>query len=351
MTTLLRLEGLTVDLGDFVLRDASLEVQEHEYFVILGPTGAGKTVLLESIAGLYPIKAGEIHIGTERATWLGPDKRGVGIVYQDHMLFPHLSVKDNITFGLRRQGKRNTAAEEDADWAVSLLGIRHLLERRPDTLSGGEKQKAALARALVMRPKVLLLDEPLSALDPETRERVQRELRDLHQKLGLTCIHVTHDFEEAISLGDRIAVIGAGRILQIGAPEEIFRKPNSEFVARFALTRNIFAGEVTDGDDEAAIINIEGTPIAVVTDLRGRHQAAVRPEDILLSAEPLRSSARNSFRGTITRIASKGSTVHLTVDVPPEFICLVTRRSFEDMDLKEGGDVYVTFKASAVHVF
>jgi molybdopterin-binding protein len=260
-------------------------------------------------------------------------------------------VRDNIIFGLRQQGTKKREASSQAQWVIELFGIDHLLERKPDTLSGGEKQKVALARALVMQPQLLLLDEPLSALDPETRENVQRELRDLHEKLKLTCIHVTHDFEEAIALGDRIAVIGDGRIVQVGTTEEIFRRPNSEFVARFALTRNIFSGEVRDGDDECAMFHVDGTSIAVVTDHRGSRQATVRPEDILLSPEPLRSSARNSFKGTITEVISKGSTVNLRVSVPPDFICLVTRRSYEDMELREGGDVYVTFKASAVHVF
>ncbi|MBA7618380.1 Spermidine/putrescine import ATP-binding protein PotA [subsurface metagenome] len=198
---------------------------------------------------------------------------------------------------------------------------------------------------------MLLLDEPLSALDPQHREGVQQELRQIHQRLKQTIIHVTHDFEEAIALGDRIAVLGAGHILQIGTPEEIFRHPNSEFVARFAMTRNIFTGEVRDGDGGQAIIAIEGMEFEVVTELRGRLHASLRPEDILVSREPLISSARNSLRGTITRIADRGATLYLTVSTPLEFACLVTRRSFEELGLAEGGEVYVTFKASAVHIF
>ncbi|PIU54939.1 MAG: ABC transporter [Chloroflexi bacterium CG07_land_8_20_14_0_80_51_10] len=348
---MIRIKNLCVDLGDFVLRDASLDVQQGEYFIILGPTGAGKTVLLETIAGLYSAKSGEVWLNGQDVTKLEPEKRGVGFVYQDHVLFPHLAVHDNIAFGLKHRRKSKSEIENAANWAVELLGISHLLKRKPDTLSGGEKQKVALARALVVQPEVLLLDEPLSALDPETKESVQRELRAIHDRLNLTIIHVTHDFEEAIALGDRIAVIGEGRIVQVGTPEEIFRQPNSEFVARFAMTRNIFAGEVRDGGGECALIDIGGTQLAVVTDLRGNLHASIRPEDILLSAEALRSSARNSFKGVITNISNRGSTVYLTVTVPPDFICLVTRRSFEELELKEGGEVYVTFKASAVHVF
>jgi molybdopterin-binding protein len=348
---MIQIKNLCVDLGDFMLRDVNLTVDEGEYFIILGPTGAGKTVLLESIAGLYPVKSGEIWLRGKEVTRLRPEKRGISIVYQDHVLFPHLSVKDNIVFGLRlsKQTKQEIAAA--LDQVSQLLGISHLLDRKPDTLSGGERQKVALARALSIKPRVLLLDEPLSALDPESREGVQQELRELHNRLKVTTIHVTHDFEEAIALGDHIAVLGEGCIKQVGTPEHIFRQPNSEFVARFAMARNIFTGEVVDRGNGNTVFSTGGTELAVVTDLRGSLHASIRPEDILVSPEPLYSSARNSFCGVITRVTDKGSTLYFTVNLPPDFICLVTRRSFEEMELAEGKKVYITFKATAVHVF
>lgn len=244
---MIKVSDLCVDLGDFLLENIDLDVKPGEYFVILGPTGAGKTVLLESIAGLYRLKRGRIWVGGEEVTQLEPEKRGISIVYQDQMLFPHLSVRDNITFGLKLRKASGQDIKSTLSWLVELLDIDHLLHRKPDTLSGGEKQKVALARALSIKPQLLLLDEPLSALDPENREGVQRELRRLHNRLKLTTVHVTHDFEEAIALGDRIAVLGDGRIHQVGTPEQIFRQPNSEFVARFAMVRNIFICEVTDG--------------------------------------------------------------------------------------------------------
>ncbi|MDY6912124.1 MAG: ABC transporter ATP-binding protein [Chloroflexota bacterium] len=348
---MISIKSLCVDLGDFVLQDATLDIQQGEYFIILGPTGAGKTVLLETIAGLYSSKSGEVWLDGRDITRLEPEKRGLGFVYQDHVLFPHLSVRDNIVFGLKQQRKSKGEVTNAANWAIELLGISHLLKRKPDTLSGGEKQKVALARALVVQPKALLLDEPLSALDPETKESVQRELRVIHDRLDLTIIHVTHDFEEAVSLGDRIAVIGEGRIVQVGTPEEIFHQPNSEFVARFSMARNIFPVEIRDGENGSALACIDETVLTVLTKLRGKLHVSLRPEDILLSAEPLRSSARNSFKGSITNISNRGSTVYLTVAVPPNFVCMVTRRAFAEMELKEGGEVYVTFKASAVHVF
>jgi molybdopterin-binding protein len=284
-------------------------------------------------------------------TRLEPEKRGIGFVYQDYALFPHLSVRGNIVFGLRRRRRPKGEAERTVEWVAGLLGVSHLLDRNPLTLSGGERQKVALARALSISPRLLLLDEPLSALDPQSREQVQHELRGIHRRLGATILHVTHDFEEAIALGDRIAVLGQGRILQVGAPEQIFRHPNSEFVARFSMSRNIFAGEVRGGEGESAILSIGDVELEVVTELRGRFHCSVRPEDILISREPLISSARNCLRGTITGIDDRGSTLYLTVSTPADFVCLVTRHSYQELGLKEREEVHITFKASAVHVF
>jgi len=348
---LIELKSLCIDLGAFHLRDLTLNIRDGEYFIVLGPTGSGKTILLETIAGLHSVKSGVILLNGIEVTKTEPEKRGIGIVYQDYVLFPHLSVIKNIAFGLRQRGRSRKEAEAEAGWTIELLGLSSLLNRKIDTLSGGEKQKVALARALAIKPKVLLLDEPLSALDPETKEKVQQELREIRNKLNQTIIHVTHDFEEAVALGERIAVLGNGCIMQVGTAEEIFCQPKSEFVARFAMTRNIFAGDVRDGEDEGATIDIGGNSIWAVTNLRGHRHASVRPEDILISTQPFISSARNSFMGTITDVVSKGSTVCLTVNVPPDFVCLVTRRSFEEMELRRGGKAYVTFKASAVNVF
>lgn len=348
---MIQVKNLCVDLGDFTLSDINLDVKSGEYFVILGPTGAGKTVLLETIAGLYPINSGQIWLNGKEVTQLEPEKRNISIVYQDHVLFPHLSVKENIVFGLKLRKQTRQEIETTLDWTAGLLNISHLLDRKPDTLSGGERQKVALARALSIKPQVLLLDEPLSALDPETREGVQRELRQIHDRLKMTAIHVTHDFEEAIALGSRIAVLGEGHIKQVGTPEEVFHQPNSEFVARFAMTRNIFAGEVVDKANGDVAFRTEDIELAIVTDLRGKTHASIRPEDILVSPESFISSARNRFAGTITHIADRGSVLYITVNLPPDFVCLVTHRSLEEMKLTEGQQVYITFKASAIHVF
>jgi molybdopterin-binding protein len=348
---MIEVKALFVDLGDFVLKDITLNIEEGEYFIILGPTGAGKTVLLESIAGLYPIKSGGIWLRGKEVTKVEPEKRKISIVYQDHVLFPHLSVRDNLLFGLKMN---NTTSEEQQDrlkWIAELLGISNLLHRRPDTLSGGEKQKVALGRVIVTQPELLLVDEPLSALDPETRESVQQELRQLHKALGITILHVTHDFEEAISLGNRIAVIGEGHLMQVGAPEQIFRHPNSEFVARFAMTRNIFLGKAERKPSGDTTFQVNGTEFIIAADVVGTYHASIRPEDIIISTEPIHSSARNCLVGTITRVLDKGSTLYVTVSIPPELSCLVTRHSFQELELSEGKRVYITFKATSIHLF
>ena len=346
-----QLRDLSIDLGEFHLRQINLDVSEGEYFVILGPTGAGKTVLLEAIAGLYQLRRGRIVLDGEDVTGFPPERRGIGFVYQDYVLFPHLSVAGNIAFGLKMQRMDRRAIEERVAETGRMLGINHLLHRSPRTLSGGEQQRAALARALVVEPRLLLLDEPLSALDPETREGLQRELARLHHTLGTTILHVTHDFEEAVALGERIAVLNEGQVVQVGSSQDIFRKPNSEFVARFVGVRNIFHGQVYPLEDGHQVLRLGGADVAVVTDLKGAVHGSVRPEDILISRERLRSSARNCFRGRIVSIADRGTLVYVTVRVPPDFTCVITRRSLEEMELRERMEVYVAFKASAVHVF
>ncbi len=348
---MITIKNLKVNLGVFLLQGINLDIELGEYFIILGPTGAGKTVLLEAIAGLYPVLDGGVWIDGKEITKLNPERRGIGIVYQDQVLFPHLSVEENIAFGLKSRKCPKQEIRSKIDDMAEILGIAHLLGRSPPTLSGGEKQKVALARALVTEPKVLLLDEPLSALDPETKERMQQELAEMHRRVNVTIIHVTHDFEEAIALGHRVAVLNEGRIAQVGTPEEILRQPSSDFMARFALTRNIFAGQAEDGEDGYAFIDIGGTRVMAITQSRGKVRCSLRPENILLSKEPFQSTARNSFQGTVSDIADRGAVIYVTVNLPPNFICLITRQSFEELGLRKGGRVWITFKASAVHVF
>ena len=348
---MIKIEGLSKGLKEFFLENISLEIRDGEYFVILGPTGAGKTILLETIAGIYYPDKGRIFLNGKEVTDILPKERNLGMVYQDYMLFPRLTVEENIRFGLKsRRGLSKKEIRERIDRSASLLGISHLLHRYPGTLSGGEEQRVAIARALVIKPKVLLLDEPLSALDEETREKLREELKRIHSILKTTIIHVTHSFEEAFFLGDRIALMNKGEIIQVGKPNEVFRRPNSKFAADFLRVGNLFKGKstVTGG---VAEININGISMVSTTLKSGDRYISIRPEDVLVSKEKIISSARNSFKGRIESILDRGTTVRIIVDIGISFVVILTKCSFDDLGLRKGMPVYITFKASAVHIF
>ena len=229
------IQDLDMDMGGFALKGINLHVHRGEFFILLGPTGAGKTLLLEAVAGMIPLTGGRIVVGGNDVTRLPPEKRGIGIVYQDYALFPHLSVIQNIRFGLRYRKMDRAATDKWVKTLLKRLGIERLAKRSVKNLSGGERQRTALARALAVKPAVLLLDEPLSALDPNFREEIRALLRQIHNEFNMTLMMVTHDFSDALYLGNRLAVLNNGKIEQTGAVSEVFQNPSTPFVARFLM--------------------------------------------------------------------------------------------------------------------
>lgn len=241
---MLRLEHISLKLGNFHLHDISLEVKDGEYVVLLGPTGTGKTVLLETIAGLHDPGTGRIFLNDQEISHLPPEKRNLGVVYQDYALFPHLTVFKNIAFGLKLKGKTNSNVKHTISRMADFLDIEQILERKPGRLSGGERQRVALARALVLDPFLLLLDEPLSALDRITRDRLRRELKRIHTELGVRILHITHDLTEAFFLADRLLVMRDGVIVQEGRPGDILKRPANRFVAELMGIENFIAARL-----------------------------------------------------------------------------------------------------------
>lgn len=228
---MIEIRNLHVKLSGFALDNINLTVNKSDFFALLGPTGAGKTVLLEAIAGLKKVTGGEIFIKGKNVTNWKPENRNISIVYQDYALFPNMKVKENITYGLKFKKHLNKSAKDNFNMLVEMLGISHLTDRYPQNLSGGEQQRVALARALIVEPDILLLDEPFSALDVNTKELIQSEIKKIHDTLRTTTIMVTHNFSEVFSLADKVAIINQGSVQQIGRTEEVFRNPQSKFVA------------------------------------------------------------------------------------------------------------------------
>ena len=345
---MIRIENLHINLPGFSLRDISLHVKENEFFILMGPTGSGKTVLLEGISGLAPVRHGKIFIGGREVTPLPPEKRGVSLVYQDHALFPHLTVQDNIRYGLRYHPVDKKQGQRHLRRLVETLDIGQILERLPLNLSGGEKQRVALARALIVSPQVILLDEPLSALDPVFREEIRNTLKGLQRTSNTTFMMVTHDFAEALALADRAAVINNGRIEQSGSIDDIFLRPRSAFTADFVGMKNIFEGQFTNNR-----VRFEGLEIILERKLdSSKGHIAIRPEDIRIGPRALGSNGQNTFEGRVRSIIDQGFTYEVHVGVGGlVFKSLVTKKGLYKMGIQEGDSISIAFSPASVHSF
>jgi spermidine/putrescine transport system ATP-binding protein len=306
-----RLENVVKRFDDAVaVKGISLEVPRGSFFALLGPSGCGKTTTLRMIGGFEEPTEGRILLGEQDVVGLPPYKRDVNTVFQSYALFPHMSIEDNVAFGLERKGVSRDERRGRVDEVLELVGLSGFARRKPRQLSGGQQQRVALARALVNHPRVLLLDEPLGALDLKLRKQMQLELKRIQHEVGITFVHVTHDQEEAMTMADTIAVMNRGRIEQLGEPQELYERPATEFVAGFLGISNLLAGMV-EGPD-AVRLDTGELVRAQVGGRTGRVAAGVRPEKIALGPR----GGENRLDGTVSETAYLGVATQVVVRTP-----------------------------------
>jgi len=349
---MIEIKGLTYRIGVFSLKDVNITIGDREYLIILGPTGAGKTILLECIAGLHHVKQGQILVDGREITHLAPEEREIGYVPQDYVLFPFLNVKDNIIFGLKSKRLPRSEAQKRLTSLTGLMGISHLLDRDVRSLSGGEKQRVAIARALAPTPRILLLDEPLSNLDLQTSKHLRLELKHIHRDLGVSTFHVTHNQAEAEEMADRIAVLSSGIVEQVGKPQEVFFSPKNETVSQFIGALNILKCDACRNLSPGLVeVECNGMSIVLPHDEGPVQKIAIFPRDIYVSDVPPPGPSVNRYKGTVTDIKYFDSMVRLEVKVGQNN--LKTEMSgdlFEDMNLGIGKDAYLILKLRRLKV-
>ena len=340
-------ENVRKTFGAFTaIPDLSLTIEPGTLVTLLGPSGCGKTTTLRMLAGLEHPTAGRILIGGKDVTMLPANERDVSMVFQSYALFPHMTALDNVAYGLESSGMKRRQAREKAEGALDLVGLTGMGARLPADLSGGQQQRVAVARALVVEPQVLLLDEPLSNLDARLRRRVRTDIRELQQRLGFTAVYVTHDQDEALAVSDRIIVMKDGGIAQQGAPRELYDAPVSAFIADFMGEANVMTCDVIETDGDSATIAIEGLlhRISGRSVTRGPAQLAVRPNAIMLTPR----TSNGSFNGLITHSAYLGD--HVEYEVKTDRGSLFVIDATVDSALPPDTDVTIAFKDRGVAV-
>ena len=338
----LKINKINKKFGDLdVLVDCELKVMDGELVTLLGPSGCGKTTLLRCLAGFEIPDSGNVFLGNQEVTNIPCNKRNVGFVFQNYALFPHLTVAKNVDYGLAVRSVPSKKREELVDKTLALVGLNSLENRYPKQLSGGQQQRVALARALILEPKILLLDEAFNALDAKLRISMQIELRKLVKKVGITTICVTHDQIEALTISDRIAIMNQGRIDQIGTPNDIYERPNTEFVAEFLGTANIFTRKVNNGVVQLA------SGLELSTNYNGEVTIVVRPEDFYITSE----NCKEGLIGTVAFKRLLGPTIDLeiAVDEVENLLRLsIPRREGENLNVGKQVNVSLTDKKNAI---
>ncbi len=348
---IVRLKGVTKRFDDVTAVDSlNLDIYPGEFLTLLGPSGCGKTTVLRLIAGFETLTQGEIFMNGSRLDGIPPNKRNVNTVFQSYALFPHMTVFENIAFGLRMKQTDASAIGRQVREALDIVKMSGLESRMPHQLSGGQQQRVAMARAIVNKPLVLLLDEPLSALDYRLRQEMEIELKRVHRQLGITFVFVTHDQEEAISMSDRIAVMNQGAIEQIGTPIQIYEEPKNMFVAKFVGEINVFDAFVREVGNGSAVVDIHGRLFPVQNRSRfgpgSLVKVLLRPEDIQVTVEEEWSGSDPSLTGRVDEVIYKGKTVDLIISLDEGESIFVTQFFNEDQEniiYREGQRVHVNW--------
>jgi ABC-type Fe3+/spermidine/putrescine transport system ATPase subunit len=346
---MLEVEGFTKYYGDLcAVDDLSFRIEEGEFVTLLGPSGCGKSTTLHAIAGLVEPTEGRIRLRGDDVTDLPPEKRNIGMAFQSTALFPHMTVRENIAYGLKMHGYSKADTADRVDESLDLVDMPEHGEHKPGELSGGQQQRVSLARALAYEPDILLLDEPLTGLDRVLREEMRGWLHRVQREVGVTTLYVTHDQEDALSMSDKVVVLEDGRAEQIDSPERIYESPASPFVAEFVGKSTQFTGEVTENDGRAVVHN-DAKAITLpdgAAEPGATVSVYVRPEDVEVSAEP--TGATNEFRGTVVDIANLGNRAEMSIELADGTTALAHTGRFPDFAV--GDDVRLRFDAERVIV-
>jgi len=347
---MIHINGLTFSIGRFRLRAINLDVASGEYYALMGPTGSGKSMLLECLCGLKQIEEGCVIIDGQDVTHIEPRRRAVGYVPQDYALFPHQTVYENIAFGLRRRRLDRSVIQRKVLATADLLGIGSLVTRGIAGLSGGEQQRVAIARAIVTEPKVLVLDEPVSALDESMRREICGELRRLHRQLGIATLHVCHNREEAFSVADRGAVLCDGGVQQVGTMPELLRQPRNEFVARFMCCENLYEGDAAPGDSDGGVLRLGPITLTAPVAVMGKMKFIVRPEKVHLARCGPAPPQHNEVHGTLAAIVDCGAYMRLEMDGPVRLVSYLSHAAVAELEAHIGQQVIAAIRSDAVHV-
>ena len=334
-----------------IIPDLNVEIKPGEFFTLLGPSGCGKTTLLRMIAGFNTIEGGDFYFGDKRINNLDPAKRNIGMVFQNYAIFPHYTVRKNVEFGLKNRKLPKAKVKEEADKFMKLMQIEEYADRLPERLSGGQQQRVALARALCISPDVLLMDEPLSNLDAKLRVEMRTAIKHIQNSVGITCVYVTHDQEEAMAVSDRIAVMKDGVIQHIGTPKSIYQRPANLFVATFIGRTNVMKGSllVKDGKCVLKVGEYEAVLNTVHDDHRTAQEVAisVRPEELLLNRDP----ETPGIRGVVNDAVFLGLNTHYFVTLDSgEEVEIIQESSIEDT-LSRGAKISLSINTDKVNVF